>query len=137
MADLSQMTQEQLKYLRQKWSSEITELVRETNRAQKRLNKRVEKQELDETELFLLSTDLESARTILNHLQNSGAAENIIAVQQEAVDKLNQKYLDESSGVSNMSAEEVQLQQLLIEEMQQKRVLRENRISELNSLIIQ
>jgi hypothetical protein len=135
MAELNQMTQEQLKYLRQKWSSEITELNREFIRAQKKLEKRVEKQEIDQGELELLASDLESANTILAHLRNTNASPEIIAVQEETVEKINQKYLDESSGLNIMTPEEVQLQKLLIEEIQQKRVLRDSRLTELNTLI--
>jgi hypothetical protein len=135
MTELSKMTQEQLKYLRQKWSSEISELVRETIRAQKRLDKRVEREETDKQTVELLWSELRNAKTILTHLQTSGADAEILAVQQDAVNKIQEKYDEESNGVNILTPEEAHIQQLLIEEMIQKKSLRENRISLLNALI--
>ncbi len=129
------MTQEQLKYLRQKWSSELIELNREKIRAQRRLDRRLEKQTIDEAEVETLAGELESAIALLSHLQTTNAPAELIAGQQAVVDKVQKEYEDESNGLNILTDEEAHIQQLSIEELEQRKSVRQVKITELDALI--
>ncbi len=132
---LSELTQEQLRYLRQKWSSELIELNREKIRAQRRLDRRLEKQTIDETEVATLSVELERAIALLSHLQTTSAPAELITAQQEVVNKVQKEYDDESNGLNVLTDEEAHIQQLSIEELEQRKEVRQVKITELDVLI--
>jgi len=135
MKTLEELSQDQLLYLRQKWSSEIIELNREKIRAQKRLDRRLEKQVIDEAEIAELSAQLNNANQLLVHLQTTGAPQDLITAQEAAVAKVQQEYEEESNGLYILTDEEAHIQQLSIEELVQRKSMRETKISELDALI--
>lgn len=136
MKNLSDLSQEQLRYLHQKLSAEVIEFTREKNRAQSRLNKRMEKQDLDKADIEALKVNLTDAEALLGHLQSTNAPANLIEVQENVKQELQMQYEDEVSGLNAITDEEAFMQQLAIDELVQRKGLREAKITELDALIV-
>lgn len=135
MKKFEEMTQEQLRYLRQKWSSEAIEIERDIVRSQSRLDKRVEKQDADKANISALEQDLNDAKGLLTHLQTMNSPAEFIGLQQSRVEALQTEFREAQSGLNVLTDEEAHMQQLSISELEQRKSLRETKIAELNLLI--
>lgn len=112
---------DQLTYLKQKWSAEAHELDREKDRNAKRLNARVERQEVNKQEVDTLADDLTTARNLLTHLVNTSAPQEMIDKQQALVDKLQTEKDEADNASSGLTKTEVVLQQASIDEIDLQR----------------
>ncbi len=135
MTNLENLTQEQLKYLRQKWSSEVVELTRSRVRAEKRLERRLERQETNIVEIEGLKNGYEQAKVLLDHLKTTNAPQNLIDSQEEVVKKKKDEYEGESMGLNIMTEEEAWIAQLDIEESKLRTNLRQTKIAEIDTIL--
>jgi transcriptional regulator with XRE-family HTH domain len=134
-ANFSELTGSQRGYLRDKWSAEIKEFKDAKADANLKLNKRIEKSNLSEGEISVLVTEVEDSKSILTHLQNTGAADTIIAKQQ-AIVTLNENRLTEKKLKSGtLSDEEAVLEQVAIDELDWKIQYRETKIAQINAIV--
>ncbi len=135
MKEFKNLTQEQLKYLRQKWSSEAIELNRTRVRTEKRLERKLEKQEVNIVEIEGLRNEYEQAKLLLEHLQSTNAPQGLITSQKESMEKKKSEYEEESMGLNVMTDEEAWIAHLEIEELQLRIDLRQAKITEINSIL--
>ena len=135
MTEFSNLTTEQLTYLKQKWSAEAHELNREIVRTTTRLNTRVNRQDVNQQEIAALSGDLANAQGLLDHLITTSAPQEMIDNQQALVDRL-QGELDTANGASNgLTATEAVLQQAGIDELELQKQYREDKIGEIDAIL--
>ena len=133
--NLNDLANDQLTYLKQKWSAEAHELDREKQRNAARLNARVERQEVNQQEFDTLVDDLTTAKNLLTHLVNTSASQEMIDRQQVLVDKL-QTEKDEADNVSSgLTLTEVVLQQASIDEIDLQRQYRLDKIIEIDTIL--
>lgn len=135
MTNLSDLSPEQLTYLKQKWSAETHELNRDIIRSSTRLNSRIERQTLNQQEIETLQADLANAQGLLDHLTNTGAPTNMIENQQALVDRL-QAELDTANSASNgLTPTEAVLQQAGIDELELQKQYRTDKITEIEAIL--
>ena len=135
MKTLEQMTNEQLTYLKQKWSAESKELDRDIVRSSVRLTNRLSRQEMDQSEIDALKEDLAKAESLLEHLTNTSAPQEMIDNQQALLDKISMEVETESKGRNVLTPEEAYLQQASIDELKLQKQYREDKITEIESLL--
>lgn len=136
MKQLSEMNTEQLTYLKQKWSAETIELDREIIRAQTRLSSKLERQELDQSEIDALTDDLANAQSLLDHLTSTSAPQEMIDNQQALVTKVQGELDTESKGTNVLTDTEAYLQQASIDERLLEKQYREEKITEIDGLLV-
>lgn len=136
MKQLSEMNTEQLTYLKQKWSAEAIELDREIIRAQTRLSSKMEWQELDQSEIDALTDDLANAQSLLDHLTSTTAPQEMIDNQQALVTKVQGELDAESKGTNVLTDTEAYLQQASIDERLLEKQYREDKIGEIDGLLV-
>lgn len=136
MKQLSEMKTEQLTYLKQKWSAEVIELDREIIRAQTRLSSRLDRQELDQSEIDALTDDLAKAQSLLDHLTSTSAPQEMIDNQQALVTKVQGELDAESKGTNVLTDTEAYLQQASIDERLLEKQYREDKIAEIDGLLV-
>ncbi|MEQ9298090.1 MAG: hypothetical protein RIF33_05995 [Cyclobacteriaceae bacterium] len=136
MKQLSEMNTEQLTYLKQKWSAEAIELDREIIRAQGRLSSKLERQELDQGEIDALTDDLANAQSLLDHLTSTSAPQEMIDNQQALVTKVQGELDAESKGTNVLTDTEAYLQQASIDERLLEKQYREDKIAEIDGLLV-
>ncbi|WKK80726.1 hypothetical protein [Marivirga arenosa] len=135
MKTLDQMTNEQLTYLKQKWSAESKELDRDIVRSSVRLTNRLSRQEMDQSEIDALKEDLAKAESLLEHLNSTNAPQEMIDNQQALLDKISMEVETESKGRNVLTPEEAYLQQASIDELKLQKQYREDKITEIESLL--
>ncbi|WKV11443.1 hypothetical protein [Marivirga harenae] len=135
MKTLEQMTNEQLTYLKQKWSAEAKELDRDIVRSQVRLTNKLSRQEMDKNEIDVLKEDLANAESLLEHLNSTSAPQEMINNQQSLLDKITMEVETESKGRNILTVEEVYLQQASIDDLKLQKQYREDKITEIESLL--
>ncbi|MEQ8711428.1 MAG: hypothetical protein RIC80_00325 [Cyclobacteriaceae bacterium] len=136
MKQLSEMNTEQLTYLKQKWSAEVIELDREIIRAQTRLSSKLDRQELDQSEIDALTDDLAKAQSLLDHLTSTSAPQEMIDNQQALVTKVQGELDAESKGTNVLTDTEAYLQQASIDERLLEKQYREDKIAEIDGLLV-
>ncbi len=136
MKQLSEMNTEQLTYLKQKWSAEVIELDREIIRAQTRLASKLDRQELDQSEIDALTDDLAKAQSLLDHLTSTSAPQQMIDNQQALVTKVQGELDAESKGTNVLTDTEAYLQQASIDERLLEKQYREDKIAEIDGLLV-
>lgn len=135
MKTLEQMTNEQLTYLREKWSSETRELDIDIVRSEVRLNTKLSKQEMDQNEIDALKEDLANAESLLEHLNSTSAPQEMIDKQQALLDKIALQVETETKGRNVLTVEEAYLQQASIDELKLQKQYREDKITEIDDLL--
>lgn len=135
MKTLEQMTNEQLTYLKQKWSAEAKELDRDIVRSEVRLTSRLSRQEMDQSEIDALKVDLANAESLLTHLVNTSAPQEMIDKQRALVDKIMIEVETESKGRNVLTDEEAYLQQVGIDELKLQKQYREDKITEIDAIL--
>jgi len=135
MKTLEQMTNEQLTYLKQKWSAESKELDRDIVRSSVRLTNRLSRQEMDQSEIDALKEDLAKSESLLEHLTSTNAPQEMIENQQALLDKISMEVETESKGRNVLTPEEAYLQQASIDELKLQKQYREDKITEIESLL--
>ncbi len=136
MKQLSEMSTEQLTYLKQKWSAEVIELDREIIKAQTRLSSKLDRQELDQSEIDALTDDLAKAQSLLDHLTSTSAPQEMIDNQQALVTKVQGELDAESKGTNVLTDTEAYLQQASIDERLLEKQYREDKIAEIDGLLV-
>ena len=133
--NLNDLADDQLTYLKQKWSAESHELDREKQRNAARLNARVERQEVNKQEVDTLADDLTTAKNLLTHLVNTSAPQEMIDKQQALVDKLQTEKDEADNASSGLTQTEVVLQQASIDEIDLQRQYRLDKITEIDTIL--
>lgn len=135
MIDLNDLANDQLTYLKQKWSAEAHELDREKQRNAARLSARVERQELNQQEVSTLADDLSNAQSLLTHLVTTSAPQEMIDKQQALVNKLQSEKDVADSATNGLTQTEVVLQQAGIDEVDLQRQYRIDKITEIETIL--
>lgn len=135
MISLENLNTDQLTYLKQKWSAEIREIDLNMSRATDRLTARLERRATNSEELDLIEGKLNSAETLLAHLQSSSAPQALIDDQQAVVTELQNTFDSESQGAGVLTDEEAMLQQVQIDELALRKTYREGKIAEVEALL--
>ena len=135
IVNLNDLADDQLTYLKQKWSAESHELDREKQRNAARLNARVERQEVNKQEVDTLADDLTTAKNLLTHLVNTSAPQEMIDKQQALVDKLQTEKDEADNASSGLTQTEVVLQQASIDEIDLQRQYRLDKITEIDTIL--
>lgn len=133
--ELSNLSAEQLLYLKQKWSAEMRELELDQSRATERLETRLERRASNTEELDALEDKLASAQTLLDHLQNTSAPSALITAQEVVVNDLQKSYDSQSRGSGVLTDEEAVLQQVTIDELALRKTYRADKIAEADAIL--
>ena len=132
---LTDLSNSDLLYLQQKWSAEITEIELNRTRASERLATRLERRSDRAEELDAIATSLQTAQTLLTHLETTSAPADLVAAQQGVVDELQASYNATSMGTGTLTDAEAVLQQAAIDEMAYGKTYREGKIAEVVALL--
>lgn len=132
--NFNELNAQQRTYLRDKWSAEIKELTDAIAEAKVKLAKRIEKSQLSEGEITILETELQNAKDILTHLQNTGAPAGMITQQQAQVAGIESRLVEKKQKGGIISDEEAVLEQVGIDELEWKRQYRENKIAQIAAI---
>lgn len=134
MKNLSEITQNSRSYLKNKWTVSNAELERDIRRTTDRLNNRVERQTINEQEIEDVQKQVEDAESVLTHLTNTGAPQEMIDRQQESVNNLNDKLQDALYSGGSLTDEEVILQQGDIDVLKLTKQYQEGKIAEIEAI---
>ena len=133
MITVSDLTADELAYLRSKWGSEETELQREKSRKMNRLNDRLNRTAEDAIALSELETDLQEMQGVLSDLQaGSGSATSIARIQTQ-VDALEAQVNGFGTSTTHVSNTDAMLYQLELDELDALRTLRVDKIAEIDA----
>ena len=136
MRNLIDINQEDLLYLKHKWSAEIQDLEDQIMKVDKRLTGRLIKNEDNTEELETLAQRLENATGILESIQANNTIEpELVANQQQEVDTLQAEYDDTLTSINNINAREVQMNLMDMEELQRSIDARAEKIASIDSLL--
>lgn len=135
MKTLNEMNNEQLTYLKEKWSAERKELDLDIIRSRERLTAKLDRQKQDQNEIDALKSDLTKAENLLQHLVSTSAPEEMIVNQQELVNKLNTELDGASKGRNVITDTEAYLQQANIDELALQKQYRIDKIAEIEGLL--
>lgn len=133
--ELSNLSAEQLLYLKQKWSAEMRELELDQSCATERLETRLERRASNTEELDALEDKLSSAQTLLDHLQNTSAPSAPITTQEVVVNDLQKSYDAQSRGSGVLTDEEAVLQQVTIDELALRKTYGADKIAEADAIL--
>ncbi|WP_109829839.1 hypothetical protein [Reichenbachiella versicolor] len=137
MIALEEMTQIQLRYLRDKLSVEAVELDQYIVRIQELLSTELFKKEIFLGEIDGLKESLTNAKSLLTHLQHTDTPQKMINDQKLTVDKI-QIELDRtinSSTIKVLTDEEAFLQQFKIDDLKSEKQRREDKVIEIERLL--
>ena len=113
-------TAEERNSLKYRYTIQIEDLNLKIARAQQKLDQRVERQELDRINLEALKTDLQRAQNLLAYLNDMNADQAMIDDQQQVVTKLTDEVYKQNKGIQALTKTEIALQEIEIEDMQNK-----------------
>lgn len=134
MKNLADVSNEARQYLREKWSVSIKELDREIKRNTDRLEIRVERQSVNLQTIESARERLEDAQSVLDHLTNTAAPQDMIDRQQISVNNLNESLQDALYSGGTLTDEEVILQQSAIDILRLTKEYQEQKVQEIADL---
>lgn len=133
--NFSELDVAQRNYLNNKFDVEIKELKDQIAEAKSRLAKRLEKSTLSEGELGILEAEVQKTKATLDYLTNNNAPAEMIADQKARADKAEADLVDKKRKGGIISDEEAILEQVMIEELELKIKLREDKITEIKAVV--
>lgn len=133
MITYSDLTTEELNYLRSKWDSEETELTKERGRKLTRLNERLSRTAEDAVAKTALATELQQMQTVLAELQAGSATAASIAIVQAQVDALQARYDGYGTGTSTVSNTDAMLYQQELDELDALKAIRTTGIAAIDT----
>jgi transcriptional regulator with XRE-family HTH domain len=113
---------------------EIDEIREQTAQSKGALAKRLERSSLSEGELNNLEAEVEKAKAVLAHLTNTNAAASMVTDQRGAVAKAETELSERKRKGGIISDREAFLEELMIEELELKIKLREDKIAALKAI---
>lgn len=134
MKNLSEVTPKSRSYLKSKWSANNAELERDIKRTTDRLLNRVERQTASLQEIADAEKQVSDAESVLTHLTNTGAPQEMIDRQQVSVDNLNDKLQAALYSGGSLTDEEVILQEGAIEVLKMTKQYQEGKIAEIEAI---
>lgn len=134
MIPLTDMTTEDLDYLKKRFSTEVDDIQDDINTRQTRLDNRLARQAQDAVAQAALQTELTDAQTMLAELQAGNASATSIAMAQTVVDERQAESSNLSASPSYISNREAQVIQLEIDVLEQAKVVRNTRIAEIDAV---
>lgn len=134
MKTLAELSNDARQYLKEKWSVSIKELEREIRRNGDRLNVRVERQSVNLQTIEEAQERLADAESVLDHLTNTSAPQEMIDRQQISVDKLTEALQDAQYSSGSLTDEEVVLQQSAIDILGITKEYQEQKVQEITDL---
>ncbi len=133
MVNFSDLTTEELNYLRSKWDSEETEMTKEKARKTTRLNDRLSRTAEDAVAKSELETELQDMQAVLTELQNASASAATIATVQGQVDSLQVQVDSFGTSTGHVSNTDAMLYQIELDELDALKALRTSRIADIDT----
>lgn len=135
MKVLTDLTQDQLTYLRKQWIADIAELERTINERNFRLDRRIERSE-DRTGVIAEITErLENAQLALNELIEAGGSAPAIASMETVVQGIQTELDETSNGAGGINPIDAQEELIEIRTLERKINLLEDSVAEIEGLL--
>lgn len=135
MTVLSDLTTEELQYLRSKWSSEQTELVKERARKIERLNNRLQSQQADAQAQAQAKEELVHAQAVYDVLVAGNADQALINSQQAVIDGLQAEVGLAGASAAFVSRTDSMQQQMEFDELEFAANKRSEQIAAVDALL--
>ena len=134
MRNINELEREDLLYLKNKWSAEIQDFEDQIDRTERKLTGKLHRSGDSLEELEVLEQRLANATGILESIQSNGSiAPALIANQQAEVNALQAEHDERLNSLSQISAKEVQLTLMEIDNMQRRITARAEKIQEIET----
>lgn len=135
MKALVDMSTTDLEYLVKKFATEVTEITDQIDERQTRLDKRLQRQADDDAAKAEQEQALQEAQDMLAELQASGASASSITTAENVVADRQALLAGITTSTAYVSDTEAQLIKMQLDELEQGRVLRNNRIAEIETIL--
>lgn len=133
--NMNQMDVQERNYLSSKMNVEIRKMEKEIEKAKNKLSKNTQKYMLSKNELDILETEIEDLNNNLNHLIKTNAPAELINSQKNLLEKTESKLAEIKLKNKFISMVDLFLAQMMIEELEDKIKLREDKIKEIQAIV--
>jgi transcriptional regulator with XRE-family HTH domain len=132
--NFSEISTNDRNFFLKKFEVEIEEIQEEISEAKSRLAKRIEKSTLSESELSVLEAEVQKAKTNLEFLKSSNAPAQMLTDQEGVLAKAEMDLADKKRKGGIISDKEAIAEQVVIEELEMRIKLREDKIAAIKAL---